>query len=153
MALDDKDWRPITFEGITFPPTVMGISILTVIPSAQPEMCDWLWSLRICCGVTKSADADLCYRASSLALELIKKERQVVLAEIEKRLGPHGFDPNTTLDDWVAALQSVNDISQSADHPCEWSAPIHPSDPIQNAADARRFFRQLESWFRNPRKK
>ena len=28
MTLDDYEWRPITFQGVTFPATVMGISIL-----------------------------------------------------------------------------------------------------------------------------
>jgi hypothetical protein len=59
MAFNDREFRPITFQGITFPATLMGISILEpVLGIKDHEFIDWVWGLRVCCGrdIRKSSD-------------------------------------------------------------------------------------------------
>jgi len=52
MPLDDYEFRPITFQGVTFPATLMGISILEPVLGIEDEdLGDWLWRLPICSGL------------------------------------------------------------------------------------------------------
>ena len=59
MALNDYDYRPITFQGETLPGTLMAISVLEqVLDIADEDLADWLRRLPIGCGVTKTAPAE-----------------------------------------------------------------------------------------------
>jgi len=140
MALDDYNWRQITFQGVTFPPTLMGISILDpVLGITDEELGEWLWRLPICCGLPKRAPAAMCARCARLAADLMLGHRQRVLDGIRDRLAEHGFDPEATYRDWLLALQRIAELSAAADEDCVWSAPLHPRDPLKSEADGQRF--------------
>lgn len=144
MGLDDFNWRPITFQGVTFPATLMSISILeTVLSISDEELCEWLWRLPICCGFSKSAPADRCVRCARHAADLMLEHRQQVLDGIRERLSEHGFDPEKTYRDWLLALQSIAELSAKADAECIWSAPSHPRDSLRSEADAQRLIDTL----------
>jgi hypothetical protein len=129
MALDGKEWRPITFQGVTFPATLMGISILEpVLGIADEELADWLWRLPICCGIEKRAPAELCVRCAQKTIDLMLEHRQRVLDGIRARLSPHGFDADTTFSDWIMAFQQILDLSSKTEGVCVWSAPSHSED-------------------------
>jgi hypothetical protein len=139
MPLNEQDWRPITFQGVTFPATLMGISILEpVLDITDANLGDWLWRLPICCGITKSAPAERCARYAQQAADLMLEQRQQVLAGIRERLAPHGFDPESTYRDWIVALQRIVELSMAATGDCLWSAPMHPKDSIKTAAEVEK---------------
>ena len=121
MALDEKQWRPITFEGVTFPATLMGVDTLEVILNiTEEELGEWLWRLSICRGVTKRAPSDKCVRCAQKAIDLMLESRQRVLDGIRERLGPHGFDADTTYVDWITAFQQIRDLSAKAESECRF---------------------------------
>jgi hypothetical protein len=145
MSLNDQDWRPITFQGVTFPATLMGISILEpVLGIIDEELGEWLWRLPNCCGVTKRAPAEKCVRCALRAANLMLEHRQRVHDGIRNRLTPHGFDAETTYQDWIVALQRIVELSKAECGDCSWSAPSHPSDRYKTASDAERFMMALK---------
>lgn len=136
MVLDDYSWRPITFQGVTFPATLMGISILDpVLDTSDEELHLWLWRFPNCCGSSKSAPAEECARCAQRAVDLMLEQRQRVLDGICDRLSEHGFDPETTYLDWVLALQRIVELSKATVGECEWSAPGHDRDGLRTEAD------------------
>ena len=129
MPLDEKEWRPIKFQGVTFPATLMGCSILEpVLGIRDREFIDWVWGLRTCCGRERSAPAEFCARLAQRTADLMLEHRQQVLDGIRERLGPHGFDADTTYRDWLTAFQHIASLSASTESDCVWSAPSHPVD-------------------------
>ena len=123
------DWRPITFEGVVLPPSLMGISILEpLLDIEEEELADWLWRLPICKGVTKSAPAARCARCAEQALDLMLEHRLLVLAGIAERLALHHVDPETTFLEWISALVRIVELSRKAKGQCHWSSPVHASD-------------------------
>jgi hypothetical protein len=145
MMLNEQDWRPITFQGVAFPATLMAISMLAnIVEITDEELNEWLWRLPICCGVTKSAPAKKCARCARQAVALLRNNRQRVIDGIRERLVPDGFEPERTYVDWIDALQQIAVISESTAGDCKWSAPSHRDDPIQSAADLERLRSNLE---------
>jgi hypothetical protein len=139
MNLNDYDFRPITFQGITFPATLMGISILEpVLGIDDQDLADWLWRLPICCGFPKRTAAERCVRCARMAADLMLENRQRVLDGIRDRLSSHGFDPYETYRDWLLALQRIAELSAATVGECVWSAPSHPRDILKSEADVRR---------------
>jgi len=129
MPLDDYKFRPITFQGVAFPATVMGVSILIpVLDITDDDLGDWIWGLTICCGFPKHASAEGCARCARQAADLMLEQRQRVLDGISERLAPHGFDPETAYRDWLLALQCIAELSNATEGDCVWSAPTHPKD-------------------------
>ena len=146
MALNERDWRPITFQGVTFPVTLMGIDILEpVLGFADEELGAWLWRLTICCGMTRRAPAEQCARCARKAMNLMLERRQCILDGIQERLGPRGFDSETTYRDWILSLQRIVELSESAEGNCVWSAPAHPQDNRISEAEAQRRLAQLRA--------
>jgi hypothetical protein len=140
MPLDDYEFRPITFQGVTFPATLMGIDVLErLIAITDADLADWLWRLPICRGFPKRTSADRCARCARHAADLMLEQRQRVLDGIQEKLAPHGFDPETTYRDWLSALQRIVELSAVADGECVWSAPSHPRDTFKSLADVQRF--------------
>lgn len=126
---DDYEFRPITFQGVTFPATLMGVSILEpVLGVRDREFIDWVWGLRVCCGRERSAPAEICARLAQRTVDLMLEHRQQVLDGVRERLAPHGFDPDTTFRDWIAAFQRIQSLSAGIEGDCVWSAPSHPKD-------------------------
>ena len=143
MALNDYDWRPITFQAVTFPATLMAASTLEPVPDIQDEdFGSWLWSLTICRGVTKSAPAERCARCAQKAVDIMLEHRQSVLDGIRDHLASHGFDPETTYRDWIAAFQRIVELSKASDGECFWSAPSHERD---DPSKAGRLLKALEN--------
>ena len=143
MSLDEQEWRPITFQGVTFPATLMGVSILEpVLHITDHEFIDWVWGLRVCCGRERRAPAEFCARLAQRSVDLMLEHRQRVLDGIRDRLSPHGFDADTTFSDWIAAFQRIQELSAHREVDCVWSAPSHPKD--MNAADWQRLDAALE---------
>jgi hypothetical protein len=129
MALDDRDFRPITFQGIKFPATLMGVSILEPILGIKDrEFVDWVWGLRVCCGRERNAPAEYCARMAQWTLDLMLEHRQQVLDGIRDCLGPHGFDADATFRDWILAFQRIQSLSAGVEGDCVWSAPTHHED-------------------------
>jgi hypothetical protein len=143
IPLDDYEWRPITFQGVKFPATLMGVSILEpVLGIKDPEFIDWVWGLRVCCGRERNAPAEFCARLAQRSVDLMLEHRQQVLDGIRERLGLHGFDADTTFRDWITAFQRIHDLSAGIRGDCVWSAPPHPKD--MKAADWQRLDDALE---------
>ena|SRR5947209_2380690 len=143
MAFDDYEFRPITFQGVTLPATLMGASILEpVLAIKDHEFIDWVWGLRICCGRERSAPAEFCARLAQRSVDLMLEHRQQVLDGICERLGPHGFDPETTFRDWIVAFQRIHALSAGVQGDCVWSTPSHPKD--MKPADWQRLGSALE---------
>jgi hypothetical protein len=145
MRLNEQDWRPITFQGVTFPATLMGISILEpVLRITDDEVGDWLWRLPICKGVTKVSPAQRCARCAQQAIDLMLEHRQCVLDGIQERLSEHGFNPEITYQDWILALQRIVELSAQVDGDCTWSAPMHPNDKFKTPADFKKLMGAIE---------
>lgn len=148
MVLDDDNFRPITFQGITFPATLMGTSVLvSALHLTDEDLGEWLGRLSNCRGVSKHALAERCAKCARQAADLMLEHRQVVLDYIRENLGPHGFDPDETYRDWLLAFQKIVELSEIADSECVWSSPSRPGDAT--AADCKRFL----DWLDNQRDK
>jgi len=134
MALNDYDWRPITFQGVALPATLMGVSTLMDLDINDEDFDSWLLRLTTCRGVTKSAPAEQCARCAQKAIDLMLEDRARVLDVIRDCLASHGFDPEATYRDWITAFQRIVELSEGSDDECFWSAPSHERDD-PNAAE------------------
>jgi hypothetical protein len=143
MPFNDYDFRPITFQGVTFPATLMGISILEPVLGIEGDLGDWLWRFPICCGSPKRTTAERCARCALQAADLMLEHRERVLDGIRERLASHGFEPETTYRDWLLALQRIAELSAVTEGECVWSAPSLPRDTLKSEADVRRFIDTL----------
>lgn len=152
MNLDDYDWRPITFQGETFPPSLMGISILEPVLGIKDEqVADWLWRFPICRSLPKSAPAEICARCAAATVDLMRANKEVVLEGIRERLGSDGFDPETTFREWGLSLMRIADLSLKAEGECRWSVPSHKRDkPLQSKEDALRWLELMRKRVENP---
>ncbi len=140
MPLDDYNWRPITFQGVTFPATFMAADALESILNMEDEdFGSWLLHLTICCGVTKSEPAERCARCAQKAVDLMLENRQRLLDGIRELLGSYGFEPESTYRDWIAAFQQIVELSGAADGDCSWSAPSHEGDDPSLAGKLLKF--------------
>jgi hypothetical protein len=150
MALDTYKYRPITFQGVELPATLMAISILEpVLNMTDKDLADWLWRLPICCGFTKSSSATRCVRSAEKAVDLLLEQRMRVLDGIRERLAADGFDPEAVYQDWITSLHKIIDLGKaSGGEDCFWSAPSHPRDPIKTSADVARLFNAIEDKMR-----
>ena len=92
MAPDPKIWKPITFQGVTFPPTLMASSILDPVLGIEDEgLAGWLLRLTACCRITKDAPAEKCARCAEQLLNLMLEQRLRVLDGIRERLASDGL--------------------------------------------------------------
>jgi hypothetical protein len=148
MVFNNQHWRPITFQGMTFPASLMGISILApILDTTDPELAEWLWCFPVCCGLGQNAPAQVCARCACRCVDLMTENRQQVLDAIRNRLSTCGFDPECTYREWMSALERIADISANVVGDCSWFAPLHPGDPRQSAADMQRFVEYFENIF------
>ena len=151
MAFDDYNFRPITFQGVTFPATLMGVSVLvSVFDIANDDyLGDWLWRLSTCRGVSKHAPAERCAKCARQTVDLLLEHHQAVLDYVRKNLVSYGFDPEETYRDWLLAFQKITELSSAAEGDCTWSAPFHPRDPDKTPAElaraAKRFLDYLDN--------
>jgi hypothetical protein len=143
MAFDDRAFRPITFQGTTFPATLMGVSILEpVLGIEDREFIDWVWGLRVCCGRQRNAPAEFCARMAQRTVDLMLENRQKILNGIRERLGPYGFEADITFRDWILAFQRIQSLSAGVEGDCVWSVPTHPDN--MKPADFKRIDTALD---------
>jgi hypothetical protein len=144
MSLDDYAFRPITFQGVAFPPSLMAISMLgRVLAIADGDLDDWLWRFPICCGWPKTAPAERCAGCAQRLADLMLEQRTRVLDGIREQLAEYGFDPETTYREWLLSLQRIVELSEAAEDKCTWSAPIHVRDALKSKGDLDRLLTKL----------
>ena len=146
MNLNEENWRPITFEGHELPASLMGIDNLEKILEFDDEdLGSFLFRLCVCKGVIKSAGARRCYKTSKKAISLINENLEEVKAGIQERLGPHGFDAERTVADWISSLEVIRDNSRKIFGKCYWSAPLHKNDRYQTKEDVENLLKNMDN--------
>ncbi|MEZ5329803.1 MAG: hypothetical protein R3F19_32545 [Verrucomicrobiales bacterium] len=130
---ESEEWPSIQFEGEFLPQSVSGISIL-LDRDFTGRTADWIWRLRHCKEVWKNGEADWCLSSASEICDHLLEHRDEIVAQIRARLGPHGFDETTTIDEWLTALSRIRVLAQAADGDCRWIA----GRPTERAEETRR---------------
>ncbi len=147
-APNSENWWTIVFENVRFPPTVMGISVLTSAPvtGLEPHLRDWLLNFSTCRGVTRKAPAEECEANAKALMDFLLEHRSSVLAGIAANLGTHGFEPESTFRDWFQAMQRIAEISETMVGHCAWSAPFggRENKVREHALRMERFLDSLE---------
>ncbi len=133
QQLDTQDWPSIRFEGELLPQSVSGISIL-IDRKFTERTGDWIWRLPHCKEVWKDGEAEWCIASATEIIDHLLEHRDEVTAEIRERLGPHGFDGKTTIDEWLTALSRIQSRAKSSGEICRWIA----GEPTQRAEETRR---------------
>ena len=121
QQLDPEDWPSIHFEGELLPQSVSGISIL-IGRDFTERTGDWIWRLPHCKEVWKDGDAEWCVASASEIIDHLLVHRAEVVAEIQERLAPHGFDAQATIDEWLAAMRRIQNLAESSGNTCRWIA-------------------------------
>ena len=121
---------------------------ITVLGEALPEIDDetdqWLWTLAICRGRTKTVSAKDCARFSEIALNELLSHKRRVQEHIKTNLYEFGFDPEITCAEWLMSLHRILALSRASSDHCSWSAAGHPDDPLGSKEGVDRFIRALD---------
>jgi len=133
QSLDLEEWPPIKFEGELLPQSLKGISIL-IDRDFTERTGDWIWRLPHCKELWKEGDSEWCCASATEIIDYLREHRADVAVDIEERLGPHGFDGTTTVDEWISALGRIQVLAESSDALCRWIA----GQPSKGAADVLR---------------
>lgn len=133
QQLDPEDWPSIRFEGELLPQSVSGISIL-IDRDFSERTGDWIWRLPHCKEVWKGGEAEWCIASATEIMDHLLDHRVEVGAEIQERLGPHGFDGQATIDEWLAAMARILSLARSSRDVCRWIA----GEPTEGAEETRR---------------
>ncbi len=110
----------IVFEGTPLPPVLLYLSILIVEDALSQETRDWIWKFVHCHGVEKSGDAGSCRNSAAEISDCLLENRERLLAFIEERLGPLGFDPTTAYGDWMEGLRIIQEKAAGTEGSCHW---------------------------------
>ena len=145
QILDITEWRSIRFGGIDLPQSLMGISILIVIDDFTERTGDWIWSLPHCKGMEKNGCSQWCLESAAEIVDYLIGNRGAVLAIIQERLGPHGFDPVATFAEWIFGLSKIQEIASNTDGNCSWIAEISEYDAKLGLERAMRYLDSLDS--------
>lgn len=139
--------RPIIFEGKALPPSVMMISLLApLVAKTDPPLAAWLTSFPNC-RATQSAPSMDCFTFSARARDLMLDERETILANVTRFLGPMGADAKTFYAEWFNAFLQISESAARTEDDCEWHAPANPGEaPIvsKQLEAMRRFLGGLE---------
>lgn len=133
QPLDPEEWPAIRFEGELLPQSLRGISIL-IDRDFMERTGDWIWRLPHCKEVWKVAEANWCITSATEIIDHLLEHRDEVSTEIRDRLGPHGFDGDTTIDEWLRALTRIQYLARSSGGTCRWIA----GEPTDRAEETRR---------------
>lgn len=133
QSLDKEEWPQIRFEGQLLPQSLKGISIL-IDRDFTERTGDWIWRLPHCKEVLKEGEADWCISSAAEIIDHLLEYRKEVSSEIRDRLGPHGFDGNTTVDEWLTALGHIQSLARASGGTCRWIA----GEPTERAEENRR---------------
>ena len=131
--LDPNEWPSIRFEGELLPQSVRGITIL-INRDFTERTGDWIWRLPHCKEVWKDGEAEWCIASATEIINHLLEHRSEVVAEIRERLGSHGFDGLSTLDEWLTALARIQSLARSSSDVCRWIA----GEPTERAEENRR---------------
>lgn len=123
QILDAEEWPSIRFEGEYLPQSVSGISIL-VDRDFTERTGDWIWRLRHCSEVWKDGDADWCIASATEIIDHLLENRAEVIADIQERLGPHGFDGQITIDEWLRSLTRIQILARESGDICRWISGV-----------------------------
>jgi hypothetical protein len=133
QQLDPEDWPSIRFEGELLPQSLGGISIL-IDREFTERTGDWIWRLPHCKEVWKDGDAEWCIASTTEIIDHLLEHREEIAAEIRNRLGPHGFDGDATIDEWLSALARIQSLASFSGEICRWIA----GEPTASAEETRR---------------
>lgn len=133
QRLDPKDWPPIRFEGELLPQSLSGISIL-IDRDFSGRTGDWIWRLPHCKEVWKDGEAEWCLTSATEIIDHLVEHRAEVVSDIQRRLGPHGFEGQNTIEEWLTALTSIQFLAKSSGDTCRWIA----GEPTERAEETRR---------------
>lgn len=131
--IDPEKWPSIRFEGEWMPQSLAGISILMDREFTQ-QTGDWIWRLPHCHECWKEGEAAWCIASATEIIDYLLEHRDAVAAEIRERLGPFGFEGDSTLNEWLAALVRIQDLARSSGGTCRWIA----GEPTGRAEETRR---------------
>jgi hypothetical protein len=135
QTLDPEEWPSIRFEGELMPQSLSAIHIL-INRDFTERTGDWIWRLPHCKEVWKDGEATWCIESATEIIDHLLENRAEIIAEIQDRLGPHEFDAETTIDEWLTALARIQTLtrSRSAGDTCRWIA----GEPTERAEETRR---------------
>ena len=128
--INDYEWRPITFQGVLFPPELMAITVVECLFENEDEkLSEWLWRIRTCCGCTRSADAKWCADSARKVINLLLDNPERARAKIVEVGSNDGFEPEKTYQSWLSSMARIAALADlAAEGECSWSAPSHPLD-------------------------
>lgn len=135
QKLNTEDWPSICFEGELLPQSVSGISIL-INRDFTERTGDWIWRLPHCKEVWKEGEAEWCIESATEIINHLLEHRDEVVADIQERLSPYGFDSQCTIDEWLTALALIQTISKASGDTCRWIA----GEPTERAEKGRKRF-------------
>lgn len=148
MSTPPDYWQPITFQDVEFPRSLMAIDVIEPILALKDEALGaWLWKLTICRGVIKSAPATDCEHFARQVLDLLMDNKPLLLAGIEERLQPDGFDPHITFVEWLISMQKIAELSSKTYGDCQWFASIADQAKVRKSA------KQFLAWMDDYRKR
>ena len=134
LSSGNEAWRPIRFEGVELPPSLMAISILILVDDFTEKTGDWIWKLPHCQGVRKSGSSRWCRDSAREIMKYLMENRGDVLAMIRERLQPHGLEPEQTFEEWMESLLKIAVIAEGMEGYCHWIAempePLSAPDPF-----------------------
>lgn len=133
QPLDPEEWPSICFEGELLPQSLKGISIL-INRDFTERTGDWIWRLPHCKEVWKGGEPEWCIASATEIIDHLLEHRADVAADIQERLGPFGFDGETTIDEWLTALVRIQSLAESSSGICRWIA----GEPTERAEEGRR---------------
>jgi len=133
QTLDPEEWPSIRFEGELLPQSLSAIHILIYRDFTEPTG-DWIWRLPHSKEVWKGGETTWCIESATEIIDHLLENRAEVLSEIQERLGPHEFDAETTIDEWLTALARIQTLAKSAGDTCRWIAGA----PTERAEETRR---------------
>ena len=121
QTLDLEEFPQICFEGEILPQSVIAISIL-INHDFTERTGDWIWRLPHCKKIWKTGDSEWCLAAAREINDHLLEHRAEIITDIQERLGPHGFDGHTTINEWLTALARIQILAASAGNVCRWTA-------------------------------
>ena len=133
QLLDPEEWPSIRFDGESLPQSLSGIHILIYCDLTE-RTGDWIWRLPHCRGVWKDGESEWCVESATEIIDHLLEYRTEVVAEIQERLAPHGFDAQATLEEWLTALARIQTLARSAGDTCRWIA----GEPTERVEETRR---------------
>ena len=133
QTLDAQECPSIRFEGELQPQSLSAIHIL-IYRDFTERTGDWIWRLPHCKEVWKDGDSTWCIESATEIIDHLLEHRSEIIAEIQERLSPDGFNAEATIVEWLTALARIQTLAKSAGDTCRWIA----GQPTERAEETRR---------------